>query len=194
MFEFRAPGHGLPVDTDWDDVSRLFDGGDALSATYVEDPETGTRLTQSVGLGYGMNGGVYLFRWHGRTMAVEHHAWCDPTSGPHRTEYHDLRSLGTTPYASVAHIKHDHVFPTQQEHDLALRTAIEAALVYETHMRSRVVDEIRIADPDSHDHNLPQATYLTLTDFGYPPRTELWDPVPATLARVAARRAGGDAR
>ncbi|HEY0186726.1 MAG TPA: hypothetical protein VGC67_04495 [Cellulomonas sp.] len=199
MFEFRAPGHGLPPTTDFPEISRLFDDGKALSDTFVEDVETGTRLTQSVGLGYGVDGGVYLFRWRARTMAVEYrktsipleHA---PEGGPTRISLLDLRSLGTTPYASVAHIKHDYIFPTQQEHDLALRTAVEAALVYESHMRSRVVDHVRIADPDSYQHDLTHASYLTLADLGYPARTERWDLLRRVFVPMPAPGTGGDDR
>ncbi len=161
MFEYRVGGS-------YAEVSALFGEGIRLTTkTYVEDPETGTLLTQAAGLGREESGKAFVLRWHGRPVAVE--ARATQSVDEHGTHpLLSLSQLGTSSYARLgAGVPHTELTP--EDAARALRVAAEACVVYAAY-RETYGPGVRVADTLDPERELAPA------DFGYGEITPVpWD-------------------
>lgn len=138
MFEYR-------VGRTRAEVSALVDGGTrVIDKSYVEDPDTGTRLLSIGGLGPGENGGVYLLQWRGQTIGVE----CRVTRKHDENGAHPLFTLsrlGTSDRAAVRAPVSVVDLPSEEAAE-AMLVAAEASVVYESH-RADYGPGTRVSDP-----------------------------------------------
>lgn len=152
MFEFRVGGS-------YAEVSALFGQGISLAAKqYVEDPETGSLLTEAGGVGREGIGEALVLRWHGRAIGLEARATRrDDEHGTHPLA--TLSRLGTSNFAKLG-AGVPHVELTPEDATRALHVAAEAYVVYATH-RADHGQGIRVRDP------LDPSRELSPADFGY---------------------------
>lgn len=179
MFEFRAGGSR-------ESVSRLFGQGLRLySKAYVEDPETGTLLTRSGGLGRGVIGGTYVLRWRGRPLGLEYEVFRRMNEPGWRYVFY-LSQLGTSEFA-LMNARVAKVALEPAEACAAMRAAAEACVVLETHLNLYGSDP-RVSDPGGC------GCLLSTADFGYGQITPAWPshltrapgPIPVTADAEAA--------
>src|SRR6218665_214430 len=138
---------------------------------YVEDPETGTLMTRSGGLGRGVIGGTYVLRWRGRPIGLEFEVFRRLNEPGWRYVFY-LSHLGTSAFA-LMNARVAKVALDPEEASAAMRAAAEACVVLETHLNLYGSDP-RVSDPGGC------GCLLSAADFGYGEIQPAW---PSFLSR-----------